>query len=75
MFYNLVSFLSFKLLVGKFRVLWQSMKNIVNFIRHLTSFKVLCLAKFEAEHSSEQHSARHVFININSYREQEVLKN
>jgi hypothetical protein len=75
MFYNLVSFFSFKLLVGKLRVLWHSMKNIVNLIRHLKSFKVLCLAKFKAENCSEQHSARHVFININSYRQQEIFKN
>jgi hypothetical protein len=69
MFPILVAFFSFKLLVGKLSVLWQSVKNLVNFIKHLTSFKVLCLAKFKVQHCSEQHSARHVYININSYRE------
>jgi len=39
---------------GKPIVLWQSMRNPVNFFRQLTSIKVLCLAKLKAEHCSQQ---------------------
>jgi hypothetical protein len=53
------------------RVLWHCMKIVVNFISQLTSIKVLILAKLKPEHCSEQYSARHVFIAINCYREQE----
>jgi hypothetical protein len=56
---------------GNRRVLWHCMKIIVSFIRHLTSIKVLSLAKLKLEHCSEQYKARHVFIAINCYREQE----
>jgi hypothetical protein len=55
---------------GKQSVLWHSMEILANFIRHLTSIEILCLSKLKPEHCSEQYSARHVFIDINCYREQ-----
>jgi hypothetical protein len=39
---------------GKSSALWHSMKNLVNFIRHLTSIKILCLVNLKHEHSSQQ---------------------
>ena len=42
---------------GKPSVLWHSVKNRVNFVRHLTSIKVSCLAKLKTEHCSQQYSA------------------
>ena len=52
---------------GKTSVLWHSMENRVNFIRHITSIMVLCLAKLKPEHCSQQNSPRYVFIEINCY--------
>ena len=60
---------------GKPSALWHSMKNLVNFIRHLTSIKILWLAKMKPEHCSQQYSARHVFIAINCYRVQGIYLN
>ena len=38
----------------KFSVLWHSTKNPVNFIRHLASIKILCLANSKHVHCSQQ---------------------
>ena len=39
---------------GNPSVLWRSVKNLVNFIRHLTSINVLCLYKLKHEHCAQQ---------------------
>ena len=46
----------------KHSVLWHSVANLVNFIRHLTSIIVLCLYKLKHENCSQQYRARQVFI-------------
>jgi len=39
-------------------VLWHSMKNLVNFMRHLTSKNLICFAKMKPLHCSGQYRAR-----------------
>ena len=56
-------------------VLWNSMKTLVNFVRHLTSINVLCLAYLKHDNCSQQYSVRHVFIPINWYRRQGMFQN
>ena len=60
---------------GNLSVLWHSMTTLVNFMRHLTSIKILCQAYMKHEHCSQQYSVRHVFIPINCYRQEGGLQN
>ena len=54
-------------------VLLHSMKTVVNFMRRLTSIKVLYVAYLKHEHCSPQYRDRHVFVSINSYRQHAVF--
>ena len=47
---------------GNPSILWHSMKNLVNFIRHITSIKVLCLCKLKPGQCSQLYSA--IDINV-----------
>jgi hypothetical protein len=58
---------------GNPSVLWHSMENRMNFVRHITIIKSLSLCKLKPEHCSQPYSARHVFRAINCCREQEDL--
>jgi hypothetical protein len=45
---------------GTPRILGHSMKPLVNFMSHLISINVSCLAYLKHGHCSQQYSARHV---------------